>query len=234
MARRHGQKMGCCELAAVVFVLFVGMQVIVQGARVVAELALLAGTLLKWAALGVAGALAMIAAGTLVFGIIYGLGRSAQSLFGTKRPASLFDQARRWKRGIEATVGHLRRRGWLTKDDARRYTRSVDAAVMRIRDLEGDIATLRSLPGGEGSVATLQAAADTLLSRLERTHRALVRLLAESALEKAPLAQESLGQAADELESLLAALGEVTSSESASAFVDSQRHPVDTEGSISE
>lgn len=226
--------MGCCELAAVIFVLFVLVQALAQGARVMAELALLAGTLVKWVALGVAGAVTLLAAGVLVFGIAYGVAKGAQSLHRRPRPQSSYREAQRWRRGIQTTVSRLCGRGWLTKKDAKRYSRSVDAAVARIRALEKDITTLQSLPEGEGSAAQLQSVADTLLSRLERTHRALVRLLAQSALEKAPVVQESLGQAADELESLLAALEEVASPATPSAPVEDQQSRADAEAQIVE
>jgi hypothetical protein len=118
-------------------------------------------------------------------------------------------QAREWQRGIEAAVRGLQRRGWLKKEPARRYRDSVKAAVERVAQLEADRRMLSALPASEGFPAKLERAAQALIARLERTHRALTRLLAESALQQAPIEDENLRDAADELESLVAALEDV-------------------------
>jgi hypothetical protein len=225
MAHRRREKMGCCELAVVVFALFVALQFAAFGARVVTELVELAAVLVKWVGLGLAGALSILALSAAVFGVSWGVSRIARGIFG-RAPAARTDrapsathhqQARKWQRGIATTVGQLQKRGWLKKEDARRYRESVDAAVERIRCLEQDLRTLRSLPASEGLADDLEEAARTLVARLEQTHRAVARLLAESSLHRAPSVDAKLREAADELESLVAALEEVNGSTVSSA-----------------
>jgi len=218
MARRHGQKMGCCELAVVVFALFVAFQFLALGARVVTELAVFATTLVKWIGLGLAGGLGVVA----VVATVYALGRVLTEVAGgfaktrprgeARQPSreSYHRQARRWQRGINTTVGRLRRRDWIERDDAKRYRQSVGSAVERIHSLEHDLKTLRSLPASEELADELESVAQTLLSRLERTHRALAKLLAESALQRAPVVDQNLRDSADEVESLVTALQEVS------------------------
>jgi hypothetical protein len=152
-----------------------------------------------------------------VFGIGYGLKKLAAKFIG--RPATpgakhaphvaYSRQARQWQRGIQTTVSRLRKHDWLSKQDAKRYRQSVDAAIERIRSLEHDVKTLRGLPGSAGLADELETVAGTLVRRLERTHSALARLLAESALERAPIVDAKLREATEELESLVAALAEV-------------------------
>jgi len=209
--------MGCCELAVVVFALFVAFQFLALGARVVTELAVFAATLVKWIGLGLAGGIGVVA----VIAIVYALGRVltgvAAGLPQTRTRAeakqspreSHYRQARRWQRGINTTVARLRRRDWIERDDAKRYRQSVSSAVQRIRSLEHDLRTLRSLPSSDELADELESVTETLLSRLERTHRALAKLLAESALQRAPMVDAKLRDAADEVESLVSALQEV-------------------------
>ena len=218
MPRRHGQKMGCCELAVVVFALFVAFQFAVLGLRVLHEVIILAGTLVKWIGIGIAGAAGIAALTAAVFGIGYGLKQAAKGLFGwmsrpatrARRQETYHEQARRWRGGIAKAVRALQKREWLTRDDARRYRESADGAARRVRSMERDLKTLCSLPASEEWVGKLDEAAQTLVSRLERTHRALTRLLAESALQTAPTAGMNIRDAAEELESLVAALDDVT------------------------
>ncbi|MBM3500790.1 MAG: hypothetical protein FJX74_19190 [Armatimonadetes bacterium] len=231
MARRHGQKMGCCELVAVVFGLFVALQFAVLGARVVTELAVFAGTLVKWIGLGLAGALTMAAFAAVIYGLGRGLSKAAEGLSGSARPVetapareeSYHRRARRWQRGINTTVGRLRRRRWVQRDEAKRYRESVSSAVTRIRSLESDVRTLRSLPASGELADQLEAMAQTLLARLERTHHALAKLLAESALERAPLIDAKLRDATDEVEALVTALADVSASSPASAEEEERR-----------
>jgi len=220
MARHRGQKMGCCELVAVVFGLFVAFQFLVLGARVVGELAVLATTLVKWGGLALAGAASIAVLAALVYGLGRGLGKAAEGLTAggaRNRPVqvpqeSCHRRARRWQRGINTTVGRLRRRNWIDKGDAKRYCESVASAVARIRSLEADVRTLRSLPASNELAEELDAMAQTLLARLERTHQALAKLLAESALERAPLVDANLRDATEEVEALVAALADVNGS----------------------
>jgi len=217
MRRLHDRKMGCLELAVVAFGLFVAFQFLVLGSRVVAELAALAGTLIRWVGMGLAGALALAAVAAAVFGIGYGLKKLAAKF--AARPAmteakhaphvAYSRQAREWQRGIDTTVRRLRKHNWLSRQDAKRYRQSVEAAIERIRSLEHDIKTLRGLRGSAELADDLEKVAQTLVSRLERTHCALARLLAESALERAPIVDAKLREATEELESLVAALAEV-------------------------
>jgi len=215
--RRRGEKTGCCELAVIAFVLFLGLQFAVLGMRVFGETAVLATTLVKWLALGIAGAAGLAALTAAAFGLGYALKFLTKGFFGLVSPpqarpartASYSRQAREWQRGIAATIKRLRKRNWIEKDDAKRYRESADAAVERIVSLERDLKTLRSVPAAEELAREVEAVARNLVSRLERTHRALARLLAESALKHAPAVEINLRDAADELESLVAALEDV-------------------------
>ncbi|MBM3474663.1 MAG: hypothetical protein FJX75_15470 [Armatimonadetes bacterium] len=226
MRRRPDRKMGCLELAVVAFALFVAFQFIVLGSRVVGELVALAGTLIRWLGMGLAGALSLVVLTALVMGIGYGLKKAAAKFL---RPPATADarhappvahsrQAQQWQRGIRTTVGRLRKHNWLSKQDARRYRQSVDMAIERIRSLEHDIKTLRALPGSLELADELEKVAATLVGRLERTHHALARLLAESALERAPIVDAKLREATEELESLVAALAEVGAASAPSAM----------------
>jgi len=217
MARRQGEKMGCCELALVVFVLFVVFQFTMLGARVLNETVVLVSTLIKWLGIGIAGAAGIAAVAAAAFGAAYVLKQMGKALFGPAAPrqvapsrtASHHRQACEWQRGINTTVGRLQKRRWIPKADARRYRDSAAAAVQRVRSLEHDLATLRSLPASDELARELEEAARTLVSRLERTHRALARLLAQSALQREPTVDLNLRDAVDEIESLVAALEDV-------------------------
>jgi len=226
--------MGCCELVAVVFGLFVALQFVVLGARVVSELAVLAGTLVKWLGLGLAGALSIGLLAALVYGAGRGLGKAFQGLLGSRTTAgtrptaqeSYHARARRWQRAINTTVGRLRGRRWIDRDAAKRYQQTVAAAVGRIRSLEADLATLRSLPSSGDLADELDAAAQTLVARLERTHHALAKLLAESALQHAPVVDANLRDATDEVEALVSALAEV--SNSSAGLEDKERRAIES------
>jgi len=234
MTRRHDRKMGCLELGVVAFALFVAFQFLVLGTRVISGLVDLAGTLIRWAGWGLAGALVLVALTALVFGIGYALKKAAGKILGRPTatdakhtPHEAYGrQARQWQRGIKTTVGRLRKHNWLSRQDAKRYRQSVDAAIERIRSLEHDIKTLRALPGSGELADELEAVAGTLVGRLERTHRALARLLAESALERAPIVDAKLRDATEELESLVAALAEVSATaEPAAPVVEEESRP---------
>ena len=218
MRRRHGQRMGCCELAVIAFALFVAFQFAVLGLRVLHEILVFAGTLVKWVGLGIAGAAGIAVLGGLVFGTGYAISKAFKGLFnwGTRREekkrresVSYYRQAREWRSGIATTVRRLQKRDWLSRDDGRRYRESADSAVDRVRSIERDLGTFRSLPASEEWVRKLDEVARNLVSRLERTHRALARLLAESALQRAPTVEMELQDATDELESLIAALEDI-------------------------
>jgi hypothetical protein len=221
--------MGCCELVAVVFGLFVALQFAMLGARVVGELAVFATTLVKWIGLGLAGAAGVALVAAVVYGLGRGAGRAIESLLDSggdarQRVESFHRRARRWQRGIRATLARLRRRKWLGQEEAKRYSQSVASAVTRIRSLESDLRTLRSLPASASLADDLEATAENLLSRLERTHHALARLLAESALERAPLVDAKLRDATEEVEALVSALADVT----ASGEEEKERRAVET------
>ena len=219
--RRHGrrQKLGCFELVFAAFALFVVLQLGMLGVRLVSQLVRLAATLLQWIAFGVVGALAIAA----VIGVLYGLGKGLASLAralagaGRKRSqaenqhASHLRLAKQWRGGIKATVRRLRRRGWLSKDDAKRYCDIANTAVKRVKALEGDLHTMHSLPATEKWATRIDAAAALIVERLERTHLALVQLLAESAIQPDSGIEADLREAADEMESLIAALADVRS-----------------------
>ncbi len=218
--RGRRQKLGCIELLVVAFILFVGLQVGVFALRLVGELVVIGTTLARWVAVGAAGAIGVALAGVLVFytgkGLASGLGR----LFGWKKSrrearqelSSYRSQAREWRVGIRKTIRRLRKRRWLSRGDALRYWKVADAAVLRLRALEGDLMTLRSLPATEKWTASVDKAARTIVDRLEQTHMALVKLLAESALQPDEGVASDLRESADELESLLAAIEDVKGS----------------------
>ena len=218
---RHGrrQKLGCFELLFTAFVLFVVLQLGMLGVRLVTQLARLAATLVQWLAFGAVGALAIAA----VIAMLYGLGKGVAAIAGAlagagrtrtraeERHASHLRQARQWRSGIKATVRRLRRRGWLSRDDAKRYRDIAGAAVRRVKALEGDLHTMHSLPSTEKWATRIDAAAALIVERLERTHLALVQLLAESAIQPDSGIEADLREAADEMESLIAALADVRS-----------------------
>jgi len=216
---RRRQKLGCFELVFAAFVLFVVLQLGMLGVRLVTQLARLAATLLQWIAFGAVGALAI----AVVIGVLYGLGKGvaglARALAGAGRKRSQAEdkhvshlrQARQWRGGIKATVRRLRRRGWLSKDDAKRYCDIANTAVKRVKALEGDLHTMHSLPATEKWATRIDAAAVLIVERLERTHLALVQLLAESAIQPDSGIEADLREAADEMESLIAALADVRS-----------------------
>lgn len=218
MRRRHGQapgvKPGCCQLVAIAFAVLVASQVLMLLVRLLHEAVALSATLVRWVGIGLVGAAGVVALVAAGLGMAYGVGWVGRSLSGWMRRLwtqrreshSYSRQASEWQKGIVTTVGRLRKRGWLSKQDARRYRDVADASVDRVRALEQDLETLRSVPSSEQWEGEVEGAVRKIVSHLERTHQGLVRLLAESAVQRAPAVELSLKEAADDLESLLAAL----------------------------
>ncbi len=218
MRRRHGQgpgaQPGCCQLVAIAFAVLVASQVLVLLVRLLHEVVVLSATLVRWIGMGLAGAAGLAALVALLFGAGHGMrwiGRRFSGWMGRLRSRraqshSYAREAREWQDGIAKTVGRLRKRGWLSREDARRYRKVADASVDRVRALEKDLETLRSVPASERWEGEVEGAARKIVDYLERTHQGLVRLLAESAIQRAPAVELGLKEAADDLEGLLAAL----------------------------
>ncbi len=228
MRRRYGKapgaKPGCCQLVAIAFAVLVGAQVLVLIVRLLHEVVILSATLVRWIGIGLAGAAGLVALVAAAFGFGYGIRWLGKRFSGwmqglrTRRVEghSYSREARQWQKGIAATVGRLRKRDWLSKADARRYREVADASVARVRALEKDLATLRSVPASEQWEGEVERATRKIVDHLERTHQGLVRLLAESALQRAPAVEISLKEAGDDLESLLAALEDLEAASSVS------------------
>jgi hypothetical protein len=231
MRRRHGQapgsQPGCCQLVAIAFAVLVASQVLVLLVRLLHEVVVLSATLVRWIGIGLAGAAGLAALVALVFGAGHGVRWIGRRLSGwmrrlrTRRAQShsYARQAGEWRGGIAKTVGRLRKRGWLSREDARRYRKVADSSVNRVRALEEDLQTLRSVPASEQWEGEVEGAARKIVDHLERTHQGLVRLLAESAVQRAPAVEESLKEATDDLESLLAALEDLEAESSVSEAV---------------
>ena len=84
-----------------------------------------------------------------------------------------------------------------------------EQARRRAKELEGDLKAMRSLPSTESHMPRLEAAAAKTVEGLERTHRALVELLAQAAMQPDSGIEAALLEAADELETLAAAVQDV-------------------------
>ena len=212
-------KLGCCQVVAIAFAVLVASQVLVLLVRVLSEVVILSATLIRWIGIGLAGAAGLALFVAVVSGVGYGIRSVGKRFSGwmqrlrTRRQDShsYGRQARQWQKGIATTAGRVGKRGWLSKQDARRYREVADSSVARVRALERDLATLRSVPASQKWEGEVERAAEKIVDHLERTHEGLVRLLAESAVQRAPAVELSLKEAADDLESLLAALEDLES-----------------------
>jgi hypothetical protein len=241
MSRRHGrrpsQTPGCCQLVAIAFAVLVASQVLVLVLRVLHEVAILSATLIKWVGMGLAGVVGIAAVVAGAFGVARGFGwltgrfRAWRSRLRERRQRRhpYYDKAREWQRGIVTTVRRLRGRGWLSRQDAARYHGIARASVKRLRALDRDLATLRSVPASDHWEREVEEAAQTVVDHLQRTHHGLVRLLAESAVQRGPAVEMGLREAADDLESLLAALEDLEAGsqvgDEAFAGAESDRRP---------
>jgi hypothetical protein len=195
-------------------VLYVVWRLAALSLGVVDEAFAFASALLKWLAVGTAGAGGLVALAAGAVGAAFGanwLWRRVSAAWQRRqeeRRARYHHhlRGREWQRGICATVQRLRRRRWLAGKDARRYCEIADAAVHRLRAIDEDILLMGSLPTGESWVQALRDGAEGILHHLERTHNALVRLLAASAVQRIPAMELDLQEAGDELQALAAAL----------------------------
>jgi hypothetical protein len=218
-------KNGCAKLAVTLFVLYVVWQVAALSLRVVGDAFAFAGALAKWVLLGLAGAGGVLALVALAIGGVAGLAglwnrvtrgrRERQEEYQARYYHYL--RAREWERGIDATAQRLRRRKWLSKKDASRYCETADMAVQRLQQLDEDLAMVESLPASQPWAQTIREGADRILHHLERTHNALARLLAQSAVQAIPGMEQDVQEAADELQALLGALEQISRDDVAQA-----------------
>ncbi len=216
MARDRGNG-GCLKLAVTLLALYVVWQVAVLSLRVAHEAFAFAGEFAKWILAGLAGAGGLLAVIALVAGLVVGARSLWRRLTAGRRgrkEAYRVDyrhylRAREWQRGIVATAQRLRRRRWLSREDAHHYCEIADLAVRRLREIDEDLIVMASLPVTQPWTQTVLDGARRILEHLERTHNALARLLAQSAAQAIPAMEQDIQEAADELQALLAALDQL-------------------------
>jgi len=214
---RNRDNGGCLKLAVSLFALYVVWQVAVLTLKVASEAFAFAGTLAKWVLLGLAGAGGILAIVALAGGLAAGAAGLWHRLTAGRRHRDEtyrvnywhYLRAREWQRGIVATAQRLRRRKWLSKKDAHRYCETTDLAVQRLREIDEDLIVMKSLPVTQPWTQTILDGARRILEHLERTHNALARLLAQSAVQAIPAMEQDVQEAADELQALLAAVDQL-------------------------
>jgi len=217
---------GCLKVGLTLVALYVVWQVAVLWLRVADAAFSFAGALLKWLGLGLTGAGGLVAMMLLVGGVSAGaVALWRRIATGRRKRRELYQaqyrhylRAREWRQGIGTLAQRLRRRKWLSREDTRRYLETADLAVARLHTLDEDLIVMDSLPAAQPWTPTICDGAERILHHLERTHNALARLLAQSAVQAIPAMEEDVQQAADELQALLAALEHVSSQADAGPF----------------
>ncbi len=217
---------GCLKVGLTLIVLYVVWQVAMLSLHVAGTAFSFAGTLLRWLGQGLTEAGGLVAIALLAGGVAAGgVALWRRIATGRRKRRGLHQaqyrhhlRAREWRQAIGTLAQRLRRRKWLSKDDTRRYLETADLAVARLHTLDEDLIVMDSLPAAQPWTPTICDGAERILHHLERTHNALARLLAQSAVQAIPAMEEDVQQAADELQALLAALEHVSCQADAGPF----------------